>query len=382
MVWKKIKIFDKKLYNNPIYKWATYIPRKVVHIIRHIRQQDIKHIIRVLSIEIHEKFGGISPLVSVIMPVYNVEKYLEQAMDSLLNQSMKHIEIIAVDDGSTDNSLEILKRYASIDKRVKVFTQKNQYAGVARNVGLSKARGEYVLFLDSDDFFEMDLVKETYYTAKLNKADIVMFGANYYDETTKKVWKGKWLLNTRYAPKKQPFSYKDCPDTIYQISIECPWTKLFRRQFILDTKLQFQDLFNANDVFFVTSAIAMAQRIVTYDKQFVNYRVGLKNNLQSSSKRCFYEALLAWHDKLIEIGCFDEVRRSYVNSALGGCLKNLHVVNDYEMKKNIFEKLKNEAFNSLELFGYEKEYYYNEGYYNEMMLIQSNDFEEYMLRQK
>ena len=93
--------------------------------------------------------------VSVILPVYNASDYLHQCMDSIVGQTLKDIEIICVDDGSTDNSLDILKEYEQKDKRVKVIQQKNAGAGAARNNGLSIATGEYLSFLDSDDFFEL-----------------------------------------------------------------------------------------------------------------------------------------------------------------------------------------------------------------------------------
>ena len=91
--------------------------------------------------------------VSVILPVYNVEKYLKECLDSILNQTLQEIEVICVDDGSTDRSLEILREYEKKDKRVIVLTQENKGAGAARNKGLAIAKGEYLSFLDSDDFF-------------------------------------------------------------------------------------------------------------------------------------------------------------------------------------------------------------------------------------
>ena len=116
--------------------------------------------------------------VSVIMPVFNVEKYLRQCLDSLLNQSLTEFEIICVDDGSTDSSLEILHEYQQKDHRVKVLTQQNKFAGVARNNGLKVAQGEYVFFLDSDDFFEKDMFMEVYNQGKKTDADIVIFDGN------------------------------------------------------------------------------------------------------------------------------------------------------------------------------------------------------------
>ena len=95
--------------------------------------------------------------VSVIIPVYNVEKYLRECIDSILNQTLRDLELICVDDGSTDGSLEILHEYEKADSRVKVLTQHNMGAGAARNKGLAIATGEYLSFLDSDDFFASGL---------------------------------------------------------------------------------------------------------------------------------------------------------------------------------------------------------------------------------
>ena len=121
------------------------------------------------------------PKVSVVMPVYNVEPYLRQCLDSVLNQTLKEIEVICVDDGSTDASLDILKEYAAKDNRITVITQKNLYAGVARNAGLSQAKGEYIHFLDSDDWVEPEIY--TYSIAEMNKSkvDAYLFNYNDYD---------------------------------------------------------------------------------------------------------------------------------------------------------------------------------------------------------
>ena len=110
---------------------------------------------------IHQNNIDYTPKVSVIIPVYNTEKYLRECLDSVINQTLKEIEIICVDDGSTDSSLEILKEYANKDNRFTIITQQNLHAGVARNAGLAVAKGEYVSFLDSDDWFELKILEET-----------------------------------------------------------------------------------------------------------------------------------------------------------------------------------------------------------------------------
>ena len=128
-----------------------------------------------------------TPKVSVIIPVYNVEKYLRECLDSVVNQTLREIEIICVDDGSTDSSLDILKEYASKDNRITVIGQQNLHAGVARNAGLAVARGEYLSFLDSDDFFELNMLAEMYNTAKKDGSDTVICGNYVYNDTKKQI---------------------------------------------------------------------------------------------------------------------------------------------------------------------------------------------------
>ena len=113
--------------------------------------------------------------VSVIIPVYNVEPYLKQCMDSVVGQTLKDIEIICVDDGSTDNSLDILREYAAEDSRIQIIEQKNAGAGAARNNGMRYATGKYLSFLDSDDFFEPRMLEKAYDLAEKDQADFVAY---------------------------------------------------------------------------------------------------------------------------------------------------------------------------------------------------------------
>ena len=131
---------------------------------------------------------------------------------------------------------------------------------------------------------------------------------------------------------------------------------MFRRKFVLETGLQFQALRNSNDVFFTYASLAMAKKIAIVNKDLVYYRVGMENNLQATKKKdpfCFLEAYKAWHDKLVEIGKFEELRQSYTNSTLSGCMHNLRSTKELEAKKVVFDKLKNEAFEML------KEYFFS-----------------------
>lgn len=386
---KKANSLDYRIGNK-----ILFVPRKIKGCLKSIKKNGLKKTVkellnvgknfRKLSFKLKRKFSS-KPFVSIIMPVYNVEAYLEDGLKTLLSQTLKQIEIIAVDDGSTDRSLEILNEYAKKDSRVKVYTQENKFAGVARNLGLEKAQGEYVMFLDSDDFFVQKLAEEAYYAAKINKADVVLWGAKHYHNVTHEYKKAGWLLNSKVAPKKQPFSYKDCPTHLYQITTPCPWTKMFRRKFVLETGLQFQALRNSNDVFFTYASLAMAKKIAMVNKELVYYRVGMENNLQATKKKspfCFLDAYKAWHDKLVEIGKFEELRQSYTNSTLSGCLHNLRSAKDLEAKEIVFNKLKNEAFEMLEITNEDSKYYYKQQDFEDFMTIRNSSFEEYVEKTK
>ena len=192
-----------------------------------------------------------TPKISVIIPVYNAEKYLEKCLDSILQQTFREIEVICVDDGSQDASKQILRRYASQDARVIVVEQKNMYAGVARNRGMELAKGKYLIFLDADDFFHPDMLRRAYACSEQYRADITIFNVKCFSDQTKITFKGKWLYNKDLIPQKQPFSMHDIYSQIFQITTAAPWNKLFNREFIQREQILFQGTRSTNDVYFV-----------------------------------------------------------------------------------------------------------------------------------
>lgn len=267
-----------------------------------------------------------TPKVSVIIPVYNVEDYLRQCLDSVINQTLKDIEIICVDDGSTDKSLEILHEYEKKDSRITVLTQKNQYAGVARNVGMSVATGKYFVFLDSDDFFEPELLELQFLQCESNNADIGLCAANLYNQSTGKFSNAPWLLEEKYI-KEQPFNREILGDNLFKVTKFSPWTKIFSSKFIKEQQLQFQSLPRANDVYFVMSALALANTIVALNKVLVHYRVGFSTNLQSNnqlSPTAFCSALVACKKRLQKESIFDELAIGFINDAIAECLYTLN----------------------------------------------------------
>lgn len=230
------------------------------------------------------------PKVSVIIPVYNVEEYLRQCLDSVINQTLKEIEIICVDDGSTDSSLEILKEYAAKDHRITLITQQNLHAGVARNAGLTVAKGKYLSFLDSDDFFELNMLEETYNKAIKDNSDIVIFNFYNYDNISK-------TEKTSYAYDKKflnTFSPKKFKDYIYFISTPAPWNKIFKSSLIKNESLKFENLQSCNDITFVNSALSFATHISVVNKYFVHYRNNLTSNISANRVSMPINILLAF----------------------------------------------------------------------------------------
>ena len=211
--------------------------------------------------------------VTVIMPVYNAAEYLRESLDCLTKQTLQDIEIICVDDGSTDESLCILEEYSKKDNRFMVLSQKNLHAGVARNNGIDHASGEYMIFLDADDLFELELLEKTYKQGIQQDADIVLFDADYFNTETGERLVQNHLLRTELLDGKEVFSRKDIPDRLFTITTTCPWTKLYSRKFIEKYKLRFQNLRHSNDVYFVLSSLALAERITYLNEKLVYYRV-------------------------------------------------------------------------------------------------------------
>ena len=187
--------------------------------------------------------------VSVIIPVYNGELYLGQCLDSVCNQTLKEIEIICVDDGSTDSSVSILEKYKEKDDRIQILRQENMFAGAARNTGKKVAKGEYLIFWDCDDFFELNALEEMYNQCKTMDADICVCGGNHYYENRNTLsYFAGYLTETR-VPESNLFNRKTNEDYILNFTNEAAWNKMYRRAFIEKEKLDFQCVRNGNDVY-------------------------------------------------------------------------------------------------------------------------------------
>lgn len=301
--------------------------------------------------------------VSVIIPVYNVEKYLEQCLQSVADQTLEDIEVICVDDGSTDHSFEIVKKFAETDSRFIAVQQANGGAGAARNNGLRRARGKYLSFLDSDDFFDEKMLEEAYNCAEKHSADFVVFQSDQFYEDKNEYKNVNWTLRYAEVPPYQPFSRRAMTDNIFKVFVGWAWDKLYNRQFVLDHNLWFQEQRTSNDMLFVFSAVAIAKRIAYVEKGkiLVHQRRDSSDSLSKTREKswdCFYKALVALRERLYAEGIYEEVEKDYINYALHFSLWNLNTIAQPTYDR-LLDKLTNEWWAELGIAGKDKSYFYN-----------------------
>ncbi|MBR5800135.1 MAG: glycosyltransferase [Lachnospiraceae bacterium] len=210
--------------------------------------------------------------VSVIIPVYNVEKYLKQCLDSVITQTYTNLEIICVDDGSTDHSLDILRFYEKKDSRIKVLTQKNQGPSVARNRALDVATGKYISFVDSDDYLQWNAYEILTLVAEQNDLDLIMFGANVFPYEQGEPWI-KEKLSTSYKVYEQTKP----SDVIFHEKASVPflWLHFVKRNlFERPWKIRFDETMNlAEDQLLQFQYVPRAKKVMVIDDKLYNYRV-------------------------------------------------------------------------------------------------------------
>ena len=221
--------------------------------------------------------------VSVIMPVFNGAKFLERSMDSLFKQTLKNFEIILIDDGSTDNSLEILRSYEREYSFVKVLSQENSGSGKARNYGIDEAKGEYIAFLDADDFFiDDDALEKMYTLAILNNADMV--SANIKHDVDNE---------GNFVPFGQ-FHYYTSNEVILPEQYGIPWSfykNIFKRDFLVENNIYFPDLLRGQDPVFLAEVLTKVDKIYVAATDLYAY-VYNSDTAKASNPRKLYDQLL------------------------------------------------------------------------------------------
>lgn len=305
-----------------------------------------------------------NPLISIIVPVYNVSEFLSQCMDSLIRQSYQNIEIIAVNDGSTDNSLEILNRYAQEFSQIKIISQANAGLSAARNTGITASIGEYMCFVDSDDWIDVHTCLRTIEIVQQHNVDIVCW--NYikeykhnsipvqcikanklYDENNI-----KQLYRRIVGPINEELAFPQ-----YLDSLSTAWGKLYKSQIIKDNNIFFVPTkeIGTEDLLFNVEVFKYIRRAYLIPDHLNHYR-----KYNSASLTATYKPHLAtqWtnlqnrmlaiigHDEELKQACFNRIAMSIIGIGLNECasgsslIKMKERIHKYLNEKNIYPALK------------------------------------------
>lgn len=225
--------------------------------------------------------------VSVVIPVYNVEDYLEDCLNSIVNQTLRDIEIICINDGSTDNSLDILHKFGENDDRFKIISQENQGHAVATNKGIQMANGEYLYLMDSDDIVKLNALEDSYNLCTSKNLDFLIFKAmNFYELENEFYESEMYSMQKLYnSVCDEIFSYKDIPDDVlFNISVT-PWSKLYNREFIINCGAKFPEGLIFDDNVFFWQVLFNAKRIYFYNEFLFTRRWYSSSSTTSGDQR-------------------------------------------------------------------------------------------------
>ncbi len=254
------------------------------------------------------------PQISVIIPVYNVEKYVEQCVRSVLDQTFKDIEVICVDSISTDKSPQILQKLAQEDNRIKVFTlEKIRGLGRGRNRGLEAASGKYVFFVDSDDFLALDALEKLYHAAEKENLDVVTCRSYEYDDKTHAISVPSSALVLKH--KEFVIFPQDCLADFADFAFSAPfgWGKLFKREIIEKYQLRFPDG-AVEDVPFTVSYLVMCKKAKRLPDLLIYYRTGREGSISSKNERMLLDGIKNFgvlEQNLRQYGVFEEVKETF-----------------------------------------------------------------------
>lgn len=286
------------------------------------------------------------PRVSVIVPVYNAGRFLKEALSGILNQTLHDIEFIFIDDGSTDNSYNILTEYAGCDERIRLYRKNNEGPGVARNYGIALAKGEYLLFLDADDFFERDMAEIMVRAAERENADIVICRARIYNELNGSEKLFQVALRDDLLPKTgKTFSPQERHDNLFQITGAFVWNKLFRASFIERYHLRFAAVRLGEDMAMLLPALVLAHNITVTDEELVKYRIYNNDSLYSVCDGRWKEVLdvLSYlENEFIRLNVYEKVEKTYLNRMLSTICGILRRIEDAQIFDELYAYLKKE----------------------------------------
>ena len=267
-----------------------------------------------------------SPKVSVIIPVYNTEEYLNECLDSVVKQTLSDIEIICIDDGSTDRSMEILKQYAEKDCRFAVLSQQNSGSGAARNNGIRTARGEYVVFMDSDDYYPERMTLEKLYNAA-TEHDSNICGGSFSS------FKEDGIIVTQFSEKLKGYTFSESGEMLYKdYQFDYGYHRfLYRREFLVANSIFFPDYLRYQDPPFFVRAMITSEKF--YAITDVTYRYRKQPRSISTNDRKTLDVIKGLTD-ILEMAVDNNLDDLYRLTVDRCCVDNWSVILSAEKSEN------------------------------------------------
>lgn len=255
--------------------------------------------------------------VTVVMPIYNAYDYIRPALDSIIAQTLTDIELICVDDGSTDRSLHVLTEYQQKDERIRIITENNAGPSLARNKGLLRARGEFVIFMDADDFCEPTMLEKLYHLAVSENLDIAVAKYDIYNNMKAKFEPSIPSDHGELFGGGKILSPSECPDQIFQCITGYVWNKLYRHSFLKEKGLAFDpELKVFEDVYFVMTSLSLASRVGKLQEILFHHRVYSEQAKPRLFRKYFRQVPLIYvriKEFLMSHGMFIPLSQSYLN---------------------------------------------------------------------
>lgn len=257
------------------------------------------------------------PKISVIIPVYNTEKYLEKCLMSVINQTLKDIEIICINDNSADNSLNILEGFALKERRIKIIDlPQNIGVSASRNIGIDAAAGDYIIFIDSDDWWEPDLLHSVFSSINESDSDIAVFGSNYCDND--KISVNEEQLT--FLHDVSEFNHKILKSNITYYA----WDKLYKSDFIKNNNIKFiEQIAQTEDGIFSLECLSYNPKMIYIPKCFYNYRINREGSAMTKTSNLVtnqIEAFKALLDSKFYISSDNNYKKFCIDTLLGGII--------------------------------------------------------------
>ncbi len=274
------------------------------------------------NIIINSSEDKVNMILSIVIPIFNNEKYLKTLLESIINQTYKDLEIICVDDGSTDKTNIILKEYQNKDKRIKVLFQNHKGPASARNYGLENSTGEYISFIDSDDIVSLNLYTQITDIISKQKFDIVIFNAGFYDNKKRRTTKRLFFTTKTLKEYENEYScltYKNFKYLFFEQ--ESIVNKVFKRSFLNENNIKFEENSNFEDRLFNFNSMLKAKSISVLNRRLYLYRYGHNNTMNSkifapNSKIIFEVFLNTDNMEKIILSEYPELKEHFLDSTI------------------------------------------------------------------